>query len=230
MFTRFRRSLQPQDPLPLQISRYSTLSLDSNGTAVLDGQEFKAHIGCWMFYLPETQTKIFHAREGMIDCTHAPEIDNKEDLKQPVGNYIAADWFAALQTPINQRLAEIWLVSARLWRFGLGPQPLGICFIDQFSRDKIDLGPSCGLLCQNVHTLPRKRKCKLEQIVEAGVIPDHILSCVRQQLQGYVIDLCSVKGCRPAAAAAEVEKLERLFEKKMGDPELIKMLQQTLSW
>ena len=196
---------------------------------MVDDKQFKAHLGCWMFYLPKLQAKLFHAKNGMIDCTRAPDLNNISDIQQPMGRYIAADWLNALQTPINRRLAEIWLVSARLWRAGLGPQPLGICLVDKLIIDSVEMGPTCGLLTQNVHKLPRKLDCKLEQIVKAGVVPDHILSCVRQQLRGYVTDLCSVKGCQPFEAEDEVKTLEKLFNTEMPDNELIQALEKTLN-
>lgn len=220
MMIRFRRSLPPSDIIPLRVSRFTNLVL-AEGTVHLEGRRLKANVGCWMFYLPKIQTKIFHARNGMIDCTVTPELDSVSDMKQPVGQYLAQDWFNALQTPIYRRLAELGIVSVRLWKAGIGPQPLGICFVEKFTHGSIERGPTCGLLTQNVQKLPRKLDCRLEQIIEAGVVPDQILSCVRQQHRGYVIDLCSVKGCQPVDAEPEVNRLTQLLQPHTPDAEII---------
>lgn len=228
MMIRFRRSLPPKIIIPPRVSRFKNLTLCSEGKVFLEGRCLKANVGCWMFYLPKIQTKIFHAQKGMIDCTVTPELDNVSDVNQPVGQYLAQDWFNALQTPIYRRLAELWIISVRLWKAGIGPQPLGICFVEQFNHGDIERGPTCGLLTQNVQKLPRKLDCRLEQIIHAGVVPDQILSCVRQQYRGYVIDLCSVKGCQPVDAEPEVKRLTQLLQPHTRDAEMITELAKTL--
>jgi len=228
MITRFHRVLLPSKIIPLQVCRLNYLELGTDGKSLIDGRNIKAKIGCWMFYLPKIQAKIFHARNGMIDCTVAPKLEAITDMGQPIGQYQAQDWFNALQTPIGRRLAEIWIISVRLWKAGISPQPLGICFVEHFIHDGVERGPTCGLLTQNVHKLPRKRNCKLKHIIEAGVAPDKILSCVRQQHRGYVIDLCSVVGCQPQDAEPEINNLTNLLKPDIQDEDIIAELTRRL--
>lgn len=227
----YRRTAPPQPPEPLRILRGGQLRLDSREeTADLDGARQAARIGCWMFYLPALQAKLFHAAAGNTDCIH-PSRPAEQELSGPdrlLGRYRLDDWRRALATPLARRLAEIWLVSARLWRAGLGPQPLGVCFIRNFVRDSRDLGPTCGILVQDVFQLPRKLRGTLVQLQQAGVVPDRILSCVRQQVRGYVVDLCSVVGCVPAEANTEIARLEQLFRGPEADDMILPALAKTL--
>ncbi|CAA0102443.1 Uncharacterised protein [Zhongshania aliphaticivorans] len=207
---KFSRSVKPSRQLPITVKRYNTLVIDTHAKkAWLDGKKQPLNLGRWMFYLPREQLKCFHATEGMTDCIHAlrPSELQLLNTEAKVGRYTMGEWSLALQTPINRRLAEIWVVSARLWQAGLGPQPLGVVRVDQVTRDGENVGASCGILKQNVAKLPRKLDCRIEHIRDAGVQPDKILSCVRQQRRGYVIDLCSVVGCQPSNAENEVTEL-----------------------
>ena len=124
----FRRTLKPRAAKPISIYRFGQLRLDpKKESAMLDGEPHAAKLGCWMFYLPGLQAKLFHARHGCIDCTHRSRPPD-EILMQPgveLGRYVSDDWRTALTTPITRRLAELWIISIRLWRGGLGPQPLG---------------------------------------------------------------------------------------------------------
>ena len=226
----FRRSLPPQSPEPLRAAYHHRLLLDSRAqSAVLDGQEHRAELGCWMFYLPDLQAKLFHAAQAHIECTHATR-PQEAALNQPgriVGRYRTEDWRRALTTPITRRLAEVWLVSVRLWKAGLGPQPLGVCFVERFARDGRQLGPTCGLLTQDVFALPRKLDCRVEHVRRAGVVPDRILSCVRQQIRGYVVDLCSVVGCVPEDAESAVQQLDAVFRDRPTEIQLKEALEET---
>lgn len=228
---KFRRVVLPRSREPLHVLRSGRLSLDVRAeSAVLDGVRQPARFGCWMYYLPERQAKLFHAADGRIDCTHAARPD-EETLGQPdrpLGRYRLDDWRRALTTPLERRLAEIWLVSVRLWKAGLGPQPLGVCFVRHVERDGRALGPTCGLLTQNVFQLPRKLNCTLAHVRQAGVVPDQILSCVRQQVRGYVVDLCSVVGCVPAGADDDVARLETLFREPPPELQLRQALEETM--
>jgi hypothetical protein len=217
--------------MPLRLLRIGELELNTRaGRAILDGKPQEAKVGCWMFYLPALQAKLFHADSGRIDCIHPsrPDAATLAGPDRAIGRYRLDDWRSALATPLARRLAEIWLVSARLWKAGLGPQPLGVCFVDRFVRDGRALGPTCGILSQNVFRMPRKRDGTLEQVRQADVIPDRILSCVRQQVRGYVIDLCSVVGCMPADAEEDVARLETCLRNPPTDAVLLAELENTL--
>lgn len=224
------RSAPPQPAESLRVVHGGQLSLDSQaGIAVLDGTTHAAILGCWMFYLPGLQAKLFHAADEKIDCLHRSRPDAKTlaQAGRPVGRYLTDDWRRALATPTTRRLAEIWLASIRLWQAGLGPQPLGVCFVDRLIRDARPFGPTCGILIQNVFKLPRKLNCKPDHVRQAGVVPDKILSCVRQQVRGYVVDLCSVVGCVPENAEAAVARLETVFQASPPAAQLIQALEQT---
>ncbi len=226
----FRRALKPRDPKPLRIHRFERIALDSaSGSALVDSSRHKAHIGCWMFYLPDFQAKLFHARDGNIDCTapSRPTPDVLEQRGRELGRYQSDDWRAALTTSVTRRLAELWIVSSRLWRAGLGPEPLGLAFAGRFERDGEALGPTAGLRSANVYRLRRKLPCRVEHIEAAGVRPDRIMSCVRQQVRGYVIDLCSVVGCVPVDAEDEIARLEILFRAPVSDDTLQRELSLT---
>lgn len=68
----------------------------------------------------------------------------------------------------------------------------------------------------------------MSQIHEAGVIPDKIRSCVRQQRRGYVIDLCSVVGCQPKNAEEEITQVLTGLNEEKNDQNLVQLLEQTL--
>lgn len=208
-----RRSVLPKECHPLRFLRYSQVVLDTTNEHVsLDGYATSALVGNWMFYMPELELKLFHPHLGFPDCIHPSkpshwrgDIDEQLDhFKSP---YTLSEWRQALNTPLSRRLAELWLVSSRLWRAGLGPQPLGICAVDNFFRDGKSLGKTCGLISQNVNRLVRKRPCTLAMVRASGVVPDRIHSCVRQQVRGWVVDLCSVVGCMPMDADFAVSAL-----------------------
>ncbi len=228
---KFKRVVLPVAAEPPRVVTGRLLQLDTQaGVADFDGVRYKAACGCWMFYLPVIQTKLFHAADGHIDCMHKSR-PAEAIIKQPgvaVGRYRSDDWRRALSTPLTRRLAELWLVSARLWKAGLGPPPLGVCFVDRLTRDGRDSGPTCGILTRNVHKMPRKLDCRLGHIREAGVVPDQILSCVRQQVRGYVIDLCSVVGCVPDDAEETVAGLEMIFRNRPSDERIGSVLEETL--
>jgi len=227
-----RRALKPRPAKPLRIYRFGQLALDpEQEKALLDGTLYKVRAGRWMFYLPQLQAKLIHARDENIDCTSParPPADVLEQTGTDLGRYVSDEWRRALTTPITRRLAELWIVSARLWRAGLGPQPLGLCFVEQFQRDGEMLGPTCGFLTENITRLRPKLACRLEHIEAAGVRPDKIMSCVRQQMRGYVVDLCSVVGCVPKNAEEEITRLEALFSECDSDDTLTQQLNLTLT-
>ncbi len=182
------------------------LALDTHTRrCTIDGVSHDVRLGNWMFFLPDTGEKFFHARGGHIDCIH-PSRPSDERLTQDWTdkNYTSADWRRALTTPVDLRLAEIWVASLRLWRAGLGPRPLGVTFVDAFRRNEMPLGPTAGLVTENVELLPARRDCDDGMMIAAGVQPDRIRGSVREQIRGYVFDLCSVVGVQPIDATDEI--------------------------
>ncbi|MCF7837069.1 MAG: hypothetical protein K9N49_00400 [Candidatus Marinimicrobia bacterium] len=229
---RFRRRLPPTHRHPLRILHAHELLIDCRRkTAALDGVRQRIKLGSWMFYLPKLQAKLFYAANGRTDCIHSsrpPDYVLNDPRSILENRYTTDDWRRALATPLARRLAEIWLVSARLWQAGLGPQPLGVCFVEHFVRDARALGPTCGLLSENVFRMPRKLPGLSSQLRQAGVVPDRLGSCLRQQVRGYVIDLCSVVGCVPTHAEETVLQLERLFREIPPGDEWRPVLEETL--
>ncbi|MDP6491323.1 MAG: hypothetical protein QGH42_11155 [Kiritimatiellia bacterium] len=228
----FKRTVTPGLAKALRIYRLRRLALDTrNGSAVVDDKVYDASLGCWMFYLPGLTAKLFHARNGSIDCIHPSRPSDKIHTQSGIalGRYVSDEWNRALTTTITRRLAELWIVNARLWQAGLGPQPLGLCFIEAFQRDDEDLGPTCGFLTENVFKLRPKLRCRLEHVQASGVRPDKILSCIRQQVRGYIIDHCSVVGCVPEDAEAETAQLEALICTCRSDDALKQQLALSLT-
>lgn len=178
-------------------------------TISVDGQVSRADFGRWMIYNRGTSEKFLYARNGTVDVMPAPFRWRKllKSLKPSPSQYLHEDWKRALSTPIERRLAELWIASERLWRAGLGPRPQGIVTVRQLFRDGKALGPTAGFVTEDVNRLPTREPPSVEDLVAAGVQPDLILSCVRQPLNGYVIDLCSVKGVQPIDAEQEVQQL-----------------------
>ena len=179
----------------------------------VDGVDYAAQIGHWMFYLPGTGEKFFHAAHGFTDCTHATR-PTASRLEEDWANdtYTSADWRRALSTPLARRLAELCVAGHRLWRAGLGPRPFGLTFAAHFIRDGVALGPTMGVRWEHAELLPPKVPATDGDLLAAGVRPDRIRSCVRQQLNGYVIDLSSVIGVQPIDAEDDIVAVRRWIE------------------
>jgi hypothetical protein len=68
------------------------------------------------------------------------------------------------------------------------------------------------MISQNVNLLVRKRPGTLEMLNGSSVVPDRIHSCIRQQVRGWIVDLCSVVGCMPIDGEAAVDSLFQVLE------------------
>lgn len=189
----------------MTIHFHRSLELDTKARrAIVDGIARDTRLGNWMFYLPETSEKFFHANAGTVDCIH-PSRPSNAALQQDWADktYTSADWRRALTTPLEARLAEVWVASVRLWKAGLGSRPLGVTLVDDFRRDGVVLGSTLGLVIENAEHLTAKAPTRDEDMIAAGVQPDRIRGSLREQIRGYVIDLCSVVGVQPIDAAQE---------------------------
>jgi hypothetical protein len=157
----------------------------------------------------------------MIHCLH--RIAPKRGLlmsgaldDQQIGRYSAEDWKRAFTTSTRQRAVENYIAANRLHAAGLGPKPLGICYVRKFSRGlSVRPGETAGILIEDINKLPAKRDASEEEIIAAGVTPDRIKSCVRQQIRGYVSDLNSVVGVMPTDAGEEIRKLLDWFDSQL---------------
>lgn len=191
---------------------YSTLSLNTwTKRCRIDGTLYDVHLGKWMFYNPARQEKYFHVRAGKIDSTARSRPTDRQlaemDDSEFSGRYPVSVWKEALSTPIARRLAEIWIASQRLHGAGLGPKPGSLIVARNYKRNFRSYGPTAGLQIENARLLQPRTPVTQEEMIAAGVRPDRYLSCVRQTINGYVSDLCSVVGVIPIDAEEEIAAL-----------------------
>ena len=191
---------------------YSTLSLNTwTKRCRIDGTLYDVHLGKWMFYNPARQEKYFHVRAGKIDSTARSRPTDRQlaemDDSEFSGRYPVSVWKEALSTPIARRLAEIWIASQRLHGAGLGPKPGSLIVARNYKRNFRSYGPTAGLQIENARLLEPRTPVTQEEMIAAGVRPDRYLSCVRQTINGYVSDLCSVVGVIPIDAEEEIAAL-----------------------
>ncbi len=186
------------------------------------GSLFKAHAGAWNFYVPSLKLKLAYARNGMIHCLHrkTPDIDQLFAGKwdgDRIGRYSSEEWKSALSKSTRRRAAENYLSAQRLHIAGLGPKPLGICYVRNFSCKLFgDWSETAGIMIEDINQLPAKSDATEEQIIAAGVTVDSLKSCVRQQIKGYVSDLNSVVGVMPVDAEEEIEAILKQLSGQVG--------------
>ena len=191
---------------------YSTIALNTwTKRCRIDGRLYDSHLGKWMFYNPALQEKYFHVRSGNIDSTARSRPSERQLAEMSEdelsGRYPISVWKEALSTPISRRLAEIWIASNRLHRNGLGPEPGSLVIARQYKRNFRAYGPTAGMKIGDARLLAPREPVTQEEMIAAGVRPDRYLSCVRQTINGYVSDLCSVVGVVPIDAEDEVAAL-----------------------
>ena len=192
------------------------------GWFISDGKFFKSMEGAWNFYVPALKIKLAYPRMGSVLCLHrktplvGPLLAGNFD-GQEIGRYSAEDWKRALTKSTRLRAAENYVAATRLHAAGLGPKPLGICYVRNFSHRIF--GPSsetAGIMIEDINQLPPKTDATEEEIVAAGVTPDGIRSCVRQQIRGYVSDLNSVRGVMPVDAEEEIGRILNRLSEQVG--------------
>ena len=204
MFVPFRRYVTPSRQFAPRVIWRDDVSIATGPQSCrLDGIPVRMCLGKWAFFIPATGEKFLHARDGATDTlSHA-----KPDLAAgPAATlrYEYDEWRRALTTPVDHRVAELWVVMKRLWAAGLGPEPLGFTFTNSYVRDGVRMGATAGLISENVERLPRKLRCREQDLAEAGVQIDKFRASVRQQLRGYVIDLNAAVGLTPIDGEADV--------------------------
>jgi len=208
----------PEKPMDLEILQIEKARL-CVGWFLSGGSSAKAMEGAWNFYVPALKVKLAYPRMGSVHCLHrkappvGPLLAGGFDGRQ-IGRYSSEDWKRALTKSTRLRAAENYVAAKRLHAAGLGPEPLGICYVRSFSYSLS--GPSsetAGIMIEDINQLPPKANATEEQIIAAGVTLDGIKSCVRQQINGYVSDLNSVIGVMPVDAGDEIRTiLDRLSE------------------
>jgi hypothetical protein len=169
---------------------------------MLGVRPYRAALGMWAAYAPRAQIKLLHAVDGDLHCI-SPRVPSRTDAARH------ADWNRAFRTPTLRRVAENWVVLDRLYRAGLGPEPLELLIAPRyrawFSRGWTF---SAGYRVANLRTYPVKDPTTEEQVRAAGVIPDRNRACLREQIRGYVSDLNALHGVMPDGGADEVAAVE----------------------
>ncbi len=177
------------------------------------GMPARVKAGAWNFYVPALNLKLAYPREACVHCLHkaVPPVDRLlagEFDGERIGRYSAEDWKQALTKTTRRRAAENFIAAERLHAAGLGPKPLGICYVRRFSSQAFGAwSETAGILIEDIQNLPPKPDATEAEILAAGVTLDGIKSCVRQQIRGYVSDLNSVIGVMPVAAEEEIEAI-----------------------
>jgi hypothetical protein len=192
---------------------------------IVNGRVHQAEVGNWAFYVPALQLKLLHSVDGLVHCIRdsAPTRDEafSEAWRLNSETYTTQDWRAAFSKHTVTRAAENYLVALRLYEAGVGPEPLALCLVSDFtSVYNLHGGTTAGFYVRNINHLPPKDSTTLEEIVACGVIPDRIKSCVRQQIRGYVSDLNSVVGALPTGRDTEIKAMvEHVWQQYRQDRE-----------
>lgn len=181
---------------------------------VVDGRSYPCQRGAWATWIPALGAKFLNSMDGRLHCLHrsAPrrrEVLGPERGETSYGPYSREEWQRAYTMPVSRRAAENTIAARRLHAAGLGPRVLGLCIALRV-RDgaRADKGFAAGFLSEDVLRLPPKPPAEEEEFLAAGVSLDRLRSAIRQQVNGYVIDLNSAVGVVPAGAEDEVAALE----------------------
>lgn len=214
--------------MELRITRYTQLEIErsyldrarsrfrATGRARIkvNGQKFLCCRGAWATWIPALGAKFLNAKDGLLDCLHnsAPsrkEIFDSGTSKESYGPYSREDWLRAYSTKVSRRVAENIVAAQRLHRAGLGPKVLGVCvalrWIDATRGAK---GHSAGFMSEDVWDLPPKEPASAAEFLAAGVRLDRLGSALRQQVNGYIVDLNAAVGVMPTDAEDELAELE----------------------
>jgi hypothetical protein len=181
---------------------------------IAHGQSHPCIRGAWALWIPALQVKFLNSIDGKLACLsrNAPPreaLQGSDPLSGQWGRYPLDAWRQAYEKPVGRRLAENVVAAQRLHKAGIGPRVLGLCLARRF-RDghRLDRSFAAGFMVENATLMPPRPAATQSQLVDAGVRPDQINSAVRQQVNGYVVDLNSVVGVLPVDAEAEVAAVE----------------------
>ncbi|MFW6028377.1 MAG: hypothetical protein ACOC9Q_02510 [bacterium] len=179
-----------------------------------NGRSHSCIRGAWALWIPSLQVKFLNSIDGKLTCL-SRKAPPRESLRgsDPIagqwGRYPLEAWRQAYEKPVSRRVAENVVAAERLHKAGIGPRVLGLCVARRF-RDgrRDDRSFAAGFRIENAALKPPRPAATQSQLIEAGVRPDQINSAVRQQVNGYVVDLNSVVGVVPVEAEAEVSAVE----------------------
>ena len=191
--------------------------------AVVDGQRHKCQRGAWATWIPSLGTKYLNTVNGHLDCLHHNAPTRGKILEKALDRtdyrpYSREEWKRAYTTQVSRKAAENAVAAGRLYEAGLGPRVLGLCIALHYTDvDGANRGFSMGIVSENVAALPPKRPASEEEFLAAGVTLDRLNSAIRQQVNGYVVDLNSVVGVMPVDAEDEVAAIERQLAAALGE-------------
>lgn len=186
------------------------------------GSRYVLSRGKWNFYIHGLNLKVPYSNGIFLDCRsratpkRKPLASGKLDHRD-FGLYTVDDWKNVLFKTTKRRIIENYIATQRLHKAGLGPAVRGFCYIHSYMVFGRNWAPikTFGLKIDNVFNLPPKPEATKEEIQSAGVILDKSESCLRQQKNGYVLDLNSVSGVMPTDAGSEIQKLDAWLTRKI---------------
>lgn len=202
--------------------RYSKIAFRALKYTDSEGISSEVKSGAWAFYVPERRLKLLHTRQGKQTClskaanrfvqpntTEARDNMQARESGTKVGSYFVQDWERALAKPVFRRVAETWIAARRLANAGLGPDVSEIMVVRKLYTPYERTGASvtAGFVQEDAWALPAGPHADDDAMIAAGVKPDQIRSCIRQPINGYVVDLNSVVGVEPLNAEAEIAAL-----------------------
>lgn len=176
-------------------------------------------MGAWAFYIPELGLKILHSVEGNVHCTHGTA-PSRSILHSPDGVelknkvYTAAEWIHAFSKSTLRRAIENYFAALNLHKNGIGPKVKGICLVKRFNAPYCkDETFTAGIVIDNLNGYAKKNNTEIHELEQANVLPDKSLSCLRQQINGYVSDLNSVVGVMPVGLDLEIEAVYKAINR-----------------
>jgi hypothetical protein len=182
--------------------------------AILDDRSYHCVRGAWAIWIPALQMKFLNSVDGKVACLSRRAPPRALVLDPTLrhgrwGRYPMEAWRLAYGKPVSRRVAENVVAAARLYEAGLGPRVLGLCLARRL-RDgpRDDIAFAAGFVVEDAALKAPKLPATERQLLAAGVRPDQINSAIRQQVNGYVVDLNSVVGVAPIDAEAEVAAVE----------------------
>ena len=178
--------------------------------------------GKWSFYNPASLIKLPYSYKGHLHC-RSKNAPSRDDLlsglldSQDFSPYSVSDWKKAYQTTVLRRTAENFVITKRLYEAGLGPEPMGLVSVEKCLIYGLPgIHPNYGMRVQDVNKLKKKAEASESDVLAAGVMPDTTKSCMRQQVNGYLLDLNSVTGVQAIDAEDEIETIVSWLKTSTG--------------
>ncbi len=184
--------------------------------AIIDGRRCPCVRGAWATWIPDLQTKFLRSVDGKV----ASRRSEASSLKIPAGvpeedrwgSYTIGEWRRVFALSAARRVAENVVAAGLLAAAGLGPRVLGLCVAHEYWRGAHRDGSiAVGFMIEDATRKPPKQPATEAEMISAGVRPDKTRSAIRQQVNGYIVDLNSVVGVVPIDADDTVAAVEARF-------------------